>query len=163
MTVNRKENEITRYPLRLTTKKILTALSVIGGRTTVFSMVVMTIFHSSLRSRFSTVFSQECAYRDNESSRRSIRGTSTSSASTMTALRCDGCTCPVPFTAASLSPISFTLTAMRTSRLRREGWGQALGLVGYTFISNIYLRQELSIFFFRIAMTSTMTSSEGIL
>lgn len=118
LTANKKEEEIIiHYNLRKI--KMLTALSVIGGRTTVFSMVVMTIFHSSLRSRLSTVFSQDCAYRDNESSRRSMRGTNTSSASTMTALRCDGCTCPVPFTAASLSPISFTLTAMRTSRLRR--------------------------------------------
>lgn len=36
----------------------LTVWSLSGGRTIVLSMVFSTIFHSSLRTRFSTVFSQ---------------------------------------------------------------------------------------------------------
>lgn len=43
-----------------------TLLSVMGGRTTCFSRVLITIFHSSFRSRFSTVFSQISAYIDRE-------------------------------------------------------------------------------------------------
>lgn len=44
----------------------LTLLSVIGGKTIVFSMVCMTIFQSSLRRRLSTAFSHDSAYNDKE-------------------------------------------------------------------------------------------------
>lgn len=68
----------------------LTVLSVIGGNTTVFSNILMTIFHNSFRSLLSTVFSQDWAYKDSEPSSRSIKGLKTSSASTATAFLCAG-------------------------------------------------------------------------
>jgi hypothetical protein len=49
-------NDTTRYVMGE-----LTLLSVIGGRTMVFSMVCMTIFHNSLSRRLSTAFSQDSA------------------------------------------------------------------------------------------------------
>ena len=49
-----------------TASVIRTLLSVMGGRTIVFSIVCMTIFHNSLSSRFSTDFSQASAYSDND-------------------------------------------------------------------------------------------------
>ena len=44
----------------------LTLLSFIGGRTTVFSKMRITIFHNSLSKRFKTVFSHDSAYNDND-------------------------------------------------------------------------------------------------
>lgn len=54
-------------------KSKLTLLSVIGGRTTVFSRMRITIFHSSFSSRFRTVFSHDCAYSDSEPAKRTTQ------------------------------------------------------------------------------------------
>jgi len=82
----------------------LTVLSLIGGSTMVFSMVLITIFHNSLSKRLRTVFSQDCAYIVREPSSKSISGLKTSSASVEPAL-----VAPLPLIANSRSPNSRTL------------------------------------------------------
>lgn len=100
----------------------VTVRSVIGGRTIVFSNIRITIFHNSLSRRFSTVFSQVCAYSDNEPSNRSISGRNTSSASTATAFRCAAwlpLKLALPLMFSSRSPNSRTLCTILGSKLSR--------------------------------------------
>lgn len=116
----------------------LTVRSDIGGSTIVFSKIRITIFHSSLSSRFSTVFSQDCAYRVNEPSNRSINGLNTSSASAATAAGFFWtawfwlATFPPDFRLYSSSPSSRTLNVMRGSRLQVGGENSDLGAIWET-------------------------------
>lgn len=89
----------------------LTVRSDIGGSTIVFSRILITIFHNSFRSLFSTVFSQHWANKVKDPSSKSIKGLNTSSA--------------FPFicgflTAKSKSPTSLTQVVIRGSKLYFE-------------------------------------------
>jgi hypothetical protein len=88
-------------------------LSFMGGRTIVFSTVRITIFQSSFKSLFKTVFSQDCAYIVNEPSRRSINGRRTSSASVEPGFAWG----PVLLILNNLSPSSRTLCDITDLRL----------------------------------------------
>lgn len=102
-------------------QRLNTVRSVIGGSTMVFSSVRMTIFHSSLSNRLSTVFSHDWAYIESDPSSRSISGRRTSSASMaiMLASSVGGAwnreVCCL--TCCSRSPSSRTLPVMRGSKL----------------------------------------------
>lgn len=82
----------------------------------VFSMVLITIFHNSFNKRFSTVFSQDCAYIVREPSRRSINGLRTSSASVEPAFACG----PLPLMLKRRSPSSRTLCEIHGFRLKEK-------------------------------------------
>lgn len=95
----------------------LTLLSIIGGRTTDLSNILMTSFHNSRRIRFNTGFSQVWANNDNEPSIRSINGRNISSTSIMDT--CCGFWLP-PLMLCNSSPSSLTLFLIWGSKLKQN-------------------------------------------